>query len=100
MDEVKYKDSIESDEDFSDSLNQTTVSNCFESSDHIKSDDGEVANQTESYLTGDLESIDLNDTSNDCSEKNSPDMMDSPSSCTTGSPSSVHSQSQASKKKK
>ena len=103
MDEIKRKDSTDSAEDFSDSQSkkQTTVSNCFESGDHIKSsDDGEVASQMESYLSGDLESVDLNDTSNDCLEKNLPDTTDSPNSCKTDSPSSVHSQSQASKKKR
>ena len=111
MDELKHRSSMDSDEDFSGSQSpkQVIVPNCFEPADRVKRDDGEIADHIESNLIGDLESVDLNDTSNDCLERNSPNltdteniestnvnMTDSPTSVHSG----VHSGSQTNKKKK
>ena len=109
MDE-ENKSSMDNDEHFLDTQNtkQLNVPNCFEPVNRVKSDDGEVSNQMESYLIGELESVDLNETSNDCLERNSPSMSDSANTTIsdsttvnmTDSPTSIQSQIQASKKKK
>lgn len=97
---------MDSDEDFS-GPKQNTVSNCFDSGNCA---DGKVADHDhmESNLIGDLESVDLNDSSNDCSERNSPNMTDAISAgmtdtanvSMTDSPTSITSGGQTSKKKK
>lgn len=106
MDELQHRNSMDSDKDFSGSQSSKQVldSNCFEPGDHVKSDNGEIVDHMASYLTGDLESVDLNDTSNDCLERKSPTMTDTSTSMTdsasasiTDSPVSVHS---GSKKKR
>lgn len=114
-DEIKYKNSIDNGKDFSGSQSSTQVivSNCFEPDNRIKSDNGETIDQMESCLTEDLESVDLNDTSNDCLERNSPNVTDSADASVTDlvnaemtdsdmtdSPTSLISPSQTSKKKK
>ena len=108
--EVKHKNSMDSNENLSGSRSpEVIVPNCFEPGNRVKSDDGEVVDHMEAYLPGDLESVDLNDTSNDCLERNSPNltdttnlsMTDSANASITDSPtSSIHSESQTSKKKK
>lgn len=110
MDELKHRNSTDSDEDFSgtQSPKQTIVPNCFEPGNRVKSDDGGIGDHMESDLTGDLESVDLNDASNDCLDINSPSMTDTASTCMTDSanasltdsPISVHSGGQTNKKKK
>ena len=79
---------------------QVTVPNCFEPGNHVKSsDDGEIDHN----VIGDLESVDLNETSNDSLERNSPnltDATDSASTSMTDSPTSIPSGSQTSKKKR
>ena len=106
MDELKHRNSMESEEDLtgSQSPKQVIASNCFEPGDHVKSDNGEIVDHVAAYLTGDLESVDLNDTSSDCVERKSPNMTDTSTSMTDSanasimdSPASVHS---TSKKKK
>ena len=107
MDEVTHKTNMDSSENASGSQSseQLTVPNCFEPGNRAKSDDGEVVDHVESYLIGDLESVDLNDTSSDCLERTSPNLTDTTStsmtdSSMTDSPTSTHSGTQSSKKKK
>ena len=110
MDEAKHKNTMDSNENLSSSRSpeQVIIPNCFEPWNRVKSDDGELVDHMESYLTGDLESVDLNDTSSDCLERSSPyltdttstSMTDSANASITDSPTSVYSESQTSKKKK